>query len=118
LQKTVFTLAFNLFFPFLFLKVAITWKDKKQEELQQEHPFNIEHCKFTLLMPFVEKSRNTYFLRQLEHEVGDGKMKTAIYFDFAVITMANKEFQHFQCSMKFDNTFYSLFSGQSKKVRK
>lgn len=96
--------------------MALTWTDQKQLELQNSVPFNVENCKITITMPLLENDRRLYFSRVFNHKDERGKEQMFEYFDFGLITLAQKEFQHLQCSMNFGNTFYSLFSGQSKKV--
>ncbi len=106
------------FFLTYFFKVGITWTDLKQQELQDMQPFNIEQCKFTLMMPFLETTQDKYFSRELLIEDEKKKSQTFYYFDLGVLTLANRKFQLLPCSMTFGNTFYNLLSGQSKKVIK
>jgi len=88
----------------------------KKNELQQNVPFSLQECKINMLWPFLETDRDLYFCRTLEHTDDKQKIQTLEYFDFGVITVAQTNFQQMECSMKFPNTFYTLFSGQSKKV--
>ncbi len=98
--------------------MAIAWNERKREELLTEAIFPIDQCMFSMYLPRVEINRDTYFHRSITHPVESRREETQTftYFDLAVVTFEIRTFQHMRCSMKFDHSSYSLFSGQSKKV--
>lgn len=99
------------------LIVAVTWSVEKDNLLSQQFPLNLEECTINCGIITLPANPQLYFPRELKNQTSrKQEEETFNYLDFAILSIAKKDFQHVLLSMTFDSTFYSLLSGQSKKV--
>jgi hypothetical protein len=94
----------------------VTWTAAEAETLIDS--FDLSSCILQFGLNTMPETRTDYFPREIIGEIkrNQDRPEQINYLDIAILSIKNLPFQNVFLSMKFDNTFYSLFSGQSKKV--
>ena len=77
-------------------------------------PFDIKMCQRKFILHSLEKK--ALFPRLLNTKTKKDAEVTAHYCDMALVSVNTNQFQNVLLNMQFESTFYSLFSGRSKKV--